>query len=309
MELQIQSISLLLAFFLFMFMVVKHRKRNSSALKLPPGPWKLPLIGNLHQLIGSNPPHHILLELSKKHGPVMHLKLGEHSSIVVSSPKAAEEVLKVHDLAFAQRSVLFAVDIVGYGDLGVIFSPYGDYWRQLRRVCVLELLTVKRVRSFKSSREEEVCSVIESISSSVGCCINLSEKLFKLTNDITSRAIIGDKNEDAHEFISTLKEAVALSGRVDMFDIFPSLKMFRFLHRRLPLLEKLHLRFDKILEKIIDDHRINRAAKDAEAEEDLLDILLKLQESGDLEVPITTADIKAIILVSMLFNYKKHVVS
>uniref|UniRef100_A0A2N9JBQ1 Uncharacterized protein n=1 Tax=Fagus sylvatica TaxID=28930 RepID=A0A2N9JBQ1_FAGSY len=93
-----------------------HRyKAGGANLKLPPGPWKLPLIGNLHQLIGSGSlPHSSLRVLAEKHGPVLQLKLGEVLAVIISSPEAAREVLKTHELSFAQRPNFFVSEFLSY---------------------------------------------------------------------------------------------------------------------------------------------------------------------------------------------------
>ncbi|KAI4371232.1 hypothetical protein MLD38_019494 [Melastoma candidum] len=72
----------------------KHAlKSDVNAAELPPGPKRLPLIGNLHQMAGALP-HHSLANLAKKHGPIMHLQLGEMTTVVISSPEVAREILK-----------------------------------------------------------------------------------------------------------------------------------------------------------------------------------------------------------------------
>ncbi|KAK2995536.1 hypothetical protein RJ640_026688 [Escallonia rubra] len=183
-------------------MIAKHLKRSKS--KLPPGPQELPLIGNLHQLIGSALPHHALRDLAQKHGPIMHLKLGELTAIIISSPEAAEAALKTHELSLAQRPLLAAVKAMSYGGFGVVFSPYGKYWKQLRKICTMELLSAKRVRSFRSVREEEVSKFIDSISSSSSSensVINLTEKIFHLASCMTSRAMFGKECKEGNDFV------------------------------------------------------------------------------------------------------------
>ncbi|KAJ4704078.1 Cytochrome P450 [Melia azedarach] len=142
--------------------IAKSHTKNIG--QLPPGPPKLPLIGNLHNLIGHKLHHRALGDLAKKYGPLMHLKLGKMSIVVVSSPKMAEQVLKTHDLMFAQRPELLVTKMLP-NDAGtdIISAPYGDYWRQMKKVCVLELLSTRRVQSFSSLREEEAWNLVESI--------------------------------------------------------------------------------------------------------------------------------------------------
>ncbi|KAK2999290.1 hypothetical protein RJ639_023819 [Escallonia herrerae] len=294
------SFAILLASLQFMYIVVKQWKGSKSAL--PPGPKGLPLIGNIYHLIGSSLPHHALRDLAKKYGPVMHLRLGELTTIIISSPEAAEAALKTHELSLAQRPILHAVKAMSSGGFGVIFAPYGNYWRQMRKICTLELLSAKRVRSFRPVREEEVTKFIESIhcsSSNGDSAINLTDKIFKLTNCITSRAMFGKECKEGNEFVMAVKGASELAGGFDISELFPSLKILHFFSSKKSTLENLHLRLDKLLDNVIDDHKAKRALNhdmSGHEEEDLVDMLLNLTDSTHLEFPFTTTDIKAIIL-------------
>ncbi|KAK2998131.1 hypothetical protein RJ639_025507, partial [Escallonia herrerae] len=285
---------------LILTLVVKYLKKStkthgSRVPKLPPGPPKLPFIGNLHQLATAALPHRALRDLAEKHGPIMHLKLGEVTSIVISTPEVAEEVLKKHELSFAQRPKLVAVDTAGYGYSGIFFSPYGDYWRQLRKIVTLELLSTKQVRLFWSVRVEETWNLVESISSSSGHAINLTEELSHFTNSIISRAAVGKKCKDVDEFIAVVREGSKLCGGFDMPDLFPSLPFLRLVTRMKPaVLENLKARMDKVLDSIINEHLAKSTAGEESGEDDFIDVLLKLR--GSDECPLTMTNIKAIIL-------------
>ncbi|KAK2998957.1 hypothetical protein RJ639_023926 [Escallonia herrerae] len=239
--------------------------------------------------------------MAEKHGPVMHLKLGEVSAIVISTPEAAEEVLKKHELSFAQRPKLVAADAAG-----VFFSPYGDYWRQLRKIVTLELLSTKQVRSFWPVRVEETWNLIESISSSSGRSMNLTMELWRFSNDTIARAAFGNKCKDVDDFISVVKEGSELCGGFDMPDLFPSLPFLPLVTRMKPAVtENLKARTEKVLDSIIDEHLAKSAAGDESGEDDLLDVLLKLR--GSDEYPLTMTNIKAIILLLLNFYFAGHV--
>jgi len=76
----------------------------------------------------------------------MLLRVGEVPTFVVFSPEAAAEVMKTNDPVFASRPQGAMADVVGFGGKGLIFAPYGEHWRQMRKVCVVELLSARQVR-------------------------------------------------------------------------------------------------------------------------------------------------------------------
>ncbi|KAI9185810.1 hypothetical protein LWI28_010857 [Acer negundo] len=265
---------------------------------MPPGPWRLPLIGNMHQLVGSLP-HHRLRDLAKKYGPLMHLQLGESSIIVVSSAEIAEEVLKTHGVIFANRPFLVSTRVLAYDFTDIMFAPYGNYWRQLRKICTTELLSTSRVKSFRSIREEETSNLIKTIySNEGGLLIDLSEKIYALTYGITARASFGKKCKDQQKFISIAMEVLRIASGFSIADLYPSIGMLEVISGMKSKVEKLHQEQDRILENILDEHierKQTTKTGQGEAEEDLVDVFLRLQQDGDLEFPLTNNSIKAVI--------------
>ncbi|XP_048319426.1 cytochrome P450 71D9-like [Ziziphus jujuba] len=307
MELQIPSFPILFAFFLLLLMVLniskrpKTRNSSSTSSKLPPGPWKLPIIGNMHQLVGSLP-HRGLRDLAKKHGPLMHLKLGEVSTIVVSSPEIAKEVMKTHDINFASRPQIIATKIMSYDSTNLIFAPYGEYWRQLRKICLQELLSISQVQSFQPIREEELSILIKWIAFNAqsGSAINLTQKIFATTYNITARAAFGKRCKDQEKFISVLEDSITEAGGFDIADLFPSVGFLHYISGTRPKLERLHREADMILETIINEHRKDKAKcktdDEGKTEEDLVDVLLKFHDRSDNEFSLTSNNIKAVIM-------------
>ncbi|KAK6947048.1 Cytochrome P450 [Dillenia turbinata] len=270
MELQFPSFPLIFEFLLFVFMFIRIKKRFkpiNSTPKLPPGPRKLPLIGNMHQLA----------DLAKIYGPLMRLKLGELSVVIVSSAENAEEVMKTHEINFAQRPYLLASRIMSYDSTNIAFSPYG-----MSRRCVLELLSAKRVRSFRSLREEEVSRFIESIRLKVGSPINLSQKILSLTYGISARSAFGKHCEDQEAVISAVKEAIRLGAGFSIVDLYPSVKMLEYITGTRSRLEKLQCETDRVLKNIINEHKErkrNMTSNEVDKEDDdLVDVLLKFKK-------------------------------
>ncbi|KAL1537170.1 salviol synthase-like [Salvia divinorum] len=250
------------------FVFVLFRTNNLKYTNLPPGPWKLPFIGNLHLLSGSAPPHNVLSNLATKHGPLMHLKQGEISAVVVSSADTAEHFLKANDVVFASRPSLLAPEINCYGNTDIAFAPYGDYWRQLRKICSLQIFTAKRVLSFRQIREEEVSELCKSVALNAGSAINLTEK-------------VGATNLD----IMRLRNS-SLASTLRLLRVFSGMRRKIMKH---------HEQLNRILDSIIEERK-KAKGNDADGDRDLLDVLLRLQGDGSLQIPLTTDNIKSVLM-------------
>ncbi|RDX93426.1 Cytochrome P450 71D10, partial [Mucuna pruriens] len=278
------------ASFLFLLLLSKLIHRSGSN-KLPPGPKTLPLIGNIHQLVGSQT-HRCLKELADKYGPLMHLKLGQVSNIVATSREMAEEITRTQDLNFADRPNLVSSRIVSYDATSISFSPHGNYWRQLRKMCTVELLTAKRVQSFRSIREDEVSELVNKIRASEGSIFNLTHHIYPMTYAIAARASFGKKSRYQEEFISKIKEQLSLIGGFSVADLYPSIGLLQMMAKA--KVEKVHREIDRVLQDILEEHR-NRKSGEREAVEDLVDVLLKFQSENEWEYPLTDDNVKAVI--------------
>ncbi|THU51471.1 hypothetical protein C4D60_Mb06t31390 [Musa balbisiana] len=282
-----------------LLLLKKNRSGSGARATLPPGPSKLPIIGSLHHLLGGLP-HRSLTALSKKFGPVILLKLGEVPTLVVSSAEAAAEIMKTHDISFASRPTNLNLQTATYGDRGVGFTSYGFHWRELRKMSIVELLSAKRVQSFRFIREEEVLNLVRSIDqlSNTGSTVNLSKKLVLLANDIGSRSVIGSKCKYQKEFIRIVMQTLEAAGGFSLADLFPSWPIIKLLSGASFKMQMLHSDMDAILNSIIQEHRERKSAEQPEEEEEeaLVDVMLRVQAEGSLSFPLADEDMKAMML-------------
>ncbi|XP_058766180.1 cytochrome P450 CYP736A12-like [Vicia villosa] len=287
------------SFLLLLFKISFRPKQNASFQRKPPGPPTLPIIGNLH-ILGTLP-HRKLHELSKKYGPIMSLQLGQVPAIVISSSKAAELFLKTHDLVFATRPKIQGSELMSYGSKGVAFSEYGPYWRSVRKLCTLKLLSASKVEMFAPIRKEELSVMVKSLKKAalVGEVVNVSEVVENLVEDIIYKMILGRSKYEQFDLKKVVQEELALIGAFNLADYVPWLGVFDLqgLKRGFKKISKI---FDEILEMIIAEHEQTTNVDKARGE-DFIDILLSIMhqtidhESEQNQV-IDRTNIKAILL-------------
>ncbi|KAF8646788.1 hypothetical protein HU200_065586 [Digitaria exilis] len=276
-------------------------RHGAGARNLPPGPWPLPVIGNMHSLLGALP-HHAMRALAQRYGAVVLLRLGHVPTVVVSSPEAAREVLKTHDAVVSNRPLYVTADILSYGGQNIAFAPSGSrHWKEVRRLCATELLSPKRVLSFRPIREEAAAGLVWSVAATAApplATVDLGERIKVVMNDILMRCAVGDTCPMRNEYMVGLDEVLELLAGFNLVDLFPGSRMARMLGAgSLRAAREVHDKVHRIVQVIIQDHE-SKDANDGGSggrRDDILDVLLRLQRDGGLETVLTTEVVCAVL--------------
>lgn len=289
----------LLAIPILLFLIKKHRKNEVLNPTLP-GPPRLPVIGNLHQL-DTSALHRYLYQLSKTYGPLMSLQLGFMPVLVVSSAKMAEEVLKTQDRVFSGRHPFFGGQKLSRNGLDLVFAPYGDYYREMRKICNLHLFSSKRVQSFRSIREDEVSQMIKKISKlGLECKLtNLSEIMLSVTSAIICRITFGWRYDDAGcgrtKLQSLLHDVQAVAGGFFFSDYFPHMGWVDRITGQSNWVDKTCKELDMFLQEAIDEH-LDHGNRGEDDQEDFTDVLLHLQNDHSFSIDLNLDHIKSVLM-------------
>nr|XP_043627005.1 trimethyltridecatetraene synthase-like [Erigeron canadensis] len=273
--------------------------RRPNNLNTSPGPKPWPIIGNLN-LIGTLP-HRSIHDLSKIYGEIMQLKFGSYHVIVASSAEMAKIILKTQDISFACRPKTAAGKYMTYNYSDITWAPYGAYWRQARKMCLMELFSVKRLESYEYIRVEETNLLLKTIFNLSGKEILLKDMLSTVSLNVISRMVLGkkylDESEDSivslDEFKKMLDELLLLNGVFNIGDSIPWIN-FMDLQGYVKRMKSVSKKFDGFLEHVLDEHIAQRKAKgDKFVATDMVDLLLQLADDPGLDVKLERHGVKA----------------
>ncbi|XP_024522178.1 cytochrome P450 71A1-like [Selaginella moellendorffii] len=287
-------LTIVLTLGLILVVLLCTNKRNQS---FPPSPRALPIIGHIH-LVGKKLPHEYLFRLAKQHGGLMYLQLGRIKTLVASTPAAAEEVLKTHDRAFASRPANSAAKYFGYDATDLVWAPYGDHWRHLRKICTLEFFITKRVQMFQPVRKLEMSMLITEL---VEACnqrrpVDMTSRFFQFAFNTMSRMVLnksisdasGSESEKLKEFLNNLNEASKVGNGLQIGDLIPCLswadpKVFR--------IKWLQTQLVNYLGEQLQEHKKNRESHDEV--KDFMDVLIAGGVLDDTRIKALTSDMLA----------------
>ncbi|GKB54853.1 cytochrome P450 CYP82D47-like protein [Tanacetum coccineum] len=212
---------------------IRDRVRKSNN-PVPEAAGSWPIIGHLHLLAGSQVPHKVLGSLADKFGPIFTIKLGVHRVLVVSNSEVAKECLTTNDKVFASRPKAMATELMGYNYANFALS-HGPYWREIRKIVVLELVSQHRLRMLSQVRVYEVkkfiidmyrtCNTNKGSPGKVK--IDMKKWFGDLIVNIVGRIIFGDcfsPIEQNDQFKKDIRRFNELLGAFIPSDVIPGLR-------------------------------------------------------------------------------------
>ncbi|GAA0163787.1 oxygenase [Lithospermum erythrorhizon] len=278
-------ISLLFALTLLQTIFFSSRKNKKN---LPPGPTPFPIIGNLHQ-VGSQP-HKSFTKLGKIYGPIIRLELGRVTTIVISSPSIAKEILQKQDPIFsAVRGVPDAMHASNHFKYSAVWIPANSHWRSLRKILATNIFSNSRLEANQHLRFKKVQELIAFCGKSCenGSSIKIGEAVFRTSLNLLSNTIFSTDFADyystkATEFKDAVWNIVLNTTKPNMVDFFPILRKIdpQGIRRR------CSGEFKKVL-KIMDgliSERLEQRKANGRRSEDVLDEFLNYIEDHPGEI-------------------------
>ncbi|TYI11673.1 hypothetical protein ES332_A09G223700v1 [Gossypium tomentosum] len=240
--------------------------RKSSQQKLPPGPPRMPIIGNLIDL--GDKPHRSFTKLAQIHGPVMSLKLGSLITVVVSSETMAKEILQKQDIVFSNLTMIDAIRACQHHEVWLTWIPVSPLWRTLRKVCNTRIFASMKVDTTQYLRRNKIQELIANVGESCpkGEAINIGQAAFNTTINLL-----------AQEFRKIVCDIMVEAGKPNLADYFPLLKKIGPKGVR----HWMTVHFDKLLSlfsNVFDERWQSRQSQDYTASNDVLDTLLDIIE-------------------------------
>nr|A0A1D8QMG4.1 RecName: Full=Carnosic acid synthase; AltName: Full=Cytochrome P450 76AK8; Short=RoCYP76AK8; AltName: Full=Miltiradien-20-al synthase; AltName: Full=Pisiferic acid synthase [Salvia rosmarinus]AOW42546.1 cytochrome P450 76AK8 [Salvia rosmarinus] len=270
------------------------RGRQGGSGGLPPGPPRLPIIGNILQL--GRDPHKSLAQLAKTYGPLMSLKLGNQFAVVVSSPEMAREILQKQGLIFSKPFTPSAVRVLGHNDISMNMLPASsDRWKKLRRVAREQLFSNPALQATQDIRQERLRQLTDYASR---CCaqgraMNVGEATFTTMTNLMFATLFSveltqygatDTGSDK-KFKEHVNALTRYMGVPNVADFFPFLAPLDPQGMRRKLTYHLGSLLE-LVQSLIQQRLQARNDSTYQKKNDFLDTLLDLSEGNEYDLSI-----------------------
>ncbi|KAK9666568.1 hypothetical protein RND81_14G194500 [Saponaria officinalis] len=267
-----------------------NKSRTNSTNQLPPGPKSIPIFGNIFDL--GEKPHRSCANLAKIHGPLISLKLGTVTTIVVSSKDVAKEMFLKNDQALSNRPIPDSVRASNHDKLSMTWLPVSAKWRNLRKIAAVQLLSPQRLDASQSQRLSKIDQLLNYVKqcSKKGQSIGISSAAFTtslnlLSNSVFSKEFANYDSSASQEFKQLMWCIMVEIGRPNFADFFPILGYidpFGIRRRLTSYFNKLIDTFQVVVRERQQDRLTNCYVE--RPTNDILDTLLNIYEDNELSM-------------------------
>ncbi|KAI3955986.1 hypothetical protein MKW92_033475 [Papaver armeniacum] len=305
---------------------LKHNSTSSSRTGAPlpeaSGAW--PVIGHLHHFMKENQLIAATLgDMADKYGPVFSVRFGCHKTLVVSSVEMVKECFTgTNDKLFSNRPSALAFKHMFYGTKSYGFSPYGKYWRELRKISTHKLLSNKQLEKFRHSQVYEVdnsfkklhelCSNKYSDNKQGGSATSLVRMddwfayltfnvIGRIVSGFQSTAVTGATSSTQENYKHAMDEATHLMSLFAVSDVVPWLGWIDRLTGLTRKMNNCGKKLDAVVGIAVEDHR-RKKQRNATGplmeieQEDFIDICLLIMEQSQLPGDDPEITVKSIVL-------------
>ncbi|KAG9153061.1 hypothetical protein Leryth_012316 [Lithospermum erythrorhizon] len=273
-------------------------RRLSYAPPEASGAW--PIIGHLHLLRQPhNLPHHILGSLADKYGTIFTLRFGFHKVLVISGSQIAKEIFTSHDTVSLSRPKFRAAKHLGYNYAMFGFSPYGPYWKEIRKITSLELLSNRRHELLKHVQLHETNTSLSELlniwegNKTEYVLVDMKKWFNDLTYNVIVKMVVGkryfgshvgiDDQKDARECQKVMREFSRYLGLFLVSDFVPFLGWFDRGYEK--AMKNTAMDLDAICEKWLQEHterRTNNNKEGKKDEQDFMDVMMNVVDGQNL---------------------------
>ncbi|KAH7575158.1 hypothetical protein JRO89_XS02G0055800 [Xanthoceras sorbifolium] len=306
----------IIVFFAFLLAIIflgvtinKTRRNNRKGRRKPPeaaGAW--PIIGHLH-LLGSNQLlHQKLGEMADKYGKAFTIRLGIHRALVISSWEVTRECFTINDKVLSTRPESLGAKILAYDHLMFGFAPYGPYWRDVRKLATVELLSNHSLELLQHVRDTEISIFIKElyaqcVKNGGAAAVEIKERFSHLSANIIVRMIAGkqyfgtDVDEESRRFQKALGNFFYLMGLYFISDTVTFLGWLDVVKGYINKMKRTARQLDYVLKNWVEEHsqrRLNRNVSDEE--QDFIHVMLSAMDNHKISAQDANITVKATCL-------------